>query len=242
MTAIIAVWVGIMGAACGSFLNVLVDRPEHHESIQGRSHCDSCNRTLQWYELIPVLSYVLQAGKCSVCKAKLSRQYPLIELGSAGIFVLSYWYVAHGDLLLTALFAVIGFASLGILLSDIKYMTIPDWTIVLLFVSGLLLTQSQLPLGLATASFSAMLFLLIYILSQGTAMGFGDVKLAFVMGYLLSLPSLLFALYISVLTGGLVAGYLLITKKAGMKSAISFGPFLVVGLITMIGYEYAKTR
>ncbi|MCR4326284.1 MAG: prepilin peptidase [Candidatus Roizmanbacteria bacterium] len=242
MTAIIAGWIGIMGAACGSFLNVLIDRPEHNESIQGRSHCDSCNRTLHWYELIPVLSYVMQGGRCSTCKVKLSLQYPLIELASAGIFIISYWYLAHGDWLLTVVFALIGFASLGILLSDIKNMTIPDWAVVVLFICGLLLNQQHLPLGLATASFSAMLFLLVYVLSHGAAMGFGDVKLAFVMGYLLSLPSLLFALYISVLTGGLVAGYLLLTKKVGMKSTISFGPFLIVGLITMIWYEYTKTR
>lgn len=242
MTAIIAGWIGIMGVAFGSFLNVLVDRPERHESLQGRSHCDHCEHILQWYELIPVVSYFIQKGKCSVCKTKLSIQYPIIELACGALFVVSYLYFAHGDLVLTALFSLICFSSLGILLCDIKYMTIPDWAIVTLFLCGVLLNYQSLPLGLATGSFSAMLFLLVYVVSQGSAMGFGDVKLAFVMGYLLALPSLLFALYISILTGGLVAGYLLITKKAGMKSTISFGPFLIVGLITMIWYEYAKTR
>lgn len=83
----------IFGSAIGSFLNVLIDRLPHNQSITGRSHCDHCKRSLHWYELIPVFSYFFIKGKSTCCKKKLSFFYPVIEILTGVCFVFSWIYV-----------------------------------------------------------------------------------------------------------------------------------------------------
>src|SRR3989344_5778269 len=81
--------VAIIGLVIGSFLNVLIDRlPIGEDVFITRSHCDSCKKTLRWYELVPLVSYVFLVGKCQRCKHPLSIQYPLIELVTAASLVL----------------------------------------------------------------------------------------------------------------------------------------------------------
>lgn len=78
----------VLGAVIGSFLNVVILRHEKREGLNGRSHCPTCKKTLRWYELIPILSYLVQRGKCRSCGSPLSIQYPLVELATGIIFVL----------------------------------------------------------------------------------------------------------------------------------------------------------
>src|SRR3989339_1486823 len=80
----------IFGASIGSFLNVLIDRLPEEKSINGRSHCDFCGKKITWYDLIPVLSFILLGGKCRYCHKKLSLQYPVIELITGVIFVMVF--------------------------------------------------------------------------------------------------------------------------------------------------------
>lgn len=81
----------IFGTIIGSFLNVVIYRSENGEKLTGRSHCPNCHKKLSWWELIPVLSFFILRGKCSKCKAKISWQYPIIELLTGLSFALIYW-------------------------------------------------------------------------------------------------------------------------------------------------------
>ncbi len=229
MDVIIAAWVFFLGSAFGSFLNVLIDRPMQGKTMGGRSSCDYCGHQLSWYELIPIISYVILRGRCMNCHRKLSLQYPLVEALTGVLFVLAYP---------SFFFVLILFSLLGIIVSDSKYLIIPDWAVVSIFIAGLFISMDRLPLMFASSCIVTMLFLLAYVLTYGTSMGFGDVKLVFVLGFVLPLPLLLLGLYIGIMLGGIVAFYLLLAKKAGMKSAISFGPFLAIGSIISLYYQH----
>src|SRR3989338_6713472 len=78
----------ILGLCIGSFLNVVILRLEKSESIGGRSYCPHCKHPLTWFDLIPVFSFLFLGGKCRYCKAKISWQYPMVEIGTAVIFLL----------------------------------------------------------------------------------------------------------------------------------------------------------
>src|SRR3989344_3007367 len=107
----------ILGLIVGSFINVLIDRLPRGESVVwGRSHCDSCGKTLLWYELIPVLSYIFQAGKCRHCHTRLTIQYPAVELFWGIVFAyLTYFYIDLSPLglLSVILVAVSLFVKIG---------------------------------------------------------------------------------------------------------------------------------
>ena len=90
----VTVFLFILGACIGSFLNVLIDRlPFDKSPWKGRSYCDNCKKTLKWYDLIPVLSFVLLQGKCRYCRKHVSYYYPLVEIITGIMFVLTFTYV-----------------------------------------------------------------------------------------------------------------------------------------------------
>src|SRR3989338_4788174 len=91
--------VALVGLAVGSFVNVLALRLLARETIRGRSRCPSCRRTLRWFELIPVLSYCMQRGRCRSCNSSISVQYPLIEVATAILFV-ALWVSVAGNIML----------------------------------------------------------------------------------------------------------------------------------------------
>ncbi len=217
----------LIGLAVGSFANVLIDRlPQGESIVWGRSHCDFCKRTLRWYELIPVLSYIIQLGKCRNCHKRLSIQYPVIELITGTGFVLLLPYHVSYYLLFISL--------LVILVADLKYQIIPDSMIVLGFAAVILnwigtnqagnFMQYIIP-GLA----SFVAFYLLWLVTRGKGLGFGDVKFAPLMGLLLGFPGVVIALYIAFLTGAIVGVILMLGRKKTWKSKIAFGPFLVLG-------------
>lgn len=204
----------VFGLLVGSFLNVLADRlPKGQNVLWGRSRCDHCHRTLRWFELIPVVSYVLQGARCIRCHKTLSIQYPIIELITGLGFVylpMQYWII---------------FSSLLVIfVSDLKYQIIPD-SMVLIAAIASFLNSGHFLTGLASMAF----FWTIWRITRGRGMGFGDVKLAGALGLLLGFPLILFALYAAFLTGAVVGVILMITGRKTLKSKIAFGPFLVLG-------------
>ncbi len=222
--AIAATLVSFFGLCVGSFLNVLADRGSRGESVLwGRSHCDHCKKVLRWFELIPVLSFVLQGGRCLRCHKPLSIQYPLVELATSLGFL--YLYSSHSPLPLYVLFS----SFLVIFVSDLKEQIIPDSMIVVGLFATLAMGIHILP---ALGSF-AFLYIL-WAATRGRGMGFGDVKLAFLMGLLLGFPAVVVAFYIAFLTGAFVGVILMLVGKKGWKSKIAFGPFLVLG--TAVAY------
>lgn len=258
----------IFGAVVGSFLNVVIIRLKTGRTIvKGRSMCMSCGKALSWWELIPVLSYLLLRGRCSNCKGEVSFQYPVVEWGTALLFLISYFAVSASvekGGLATLLFLWIQIA-LFIIISgyDLRHKIIPDEPLSIL---GLVALIKTVTLGIGS-SFAATLtmfgwqiltafllflpFYLIWRLSSGRWMGLGDAKVALVIGLLLpgiaGLSAILLAFYIGAVTAVSIImagriGQVLVPKThrgstLGMNSEIPFGPFLALGAIFVSLYE-----
>lgn len=228
----------IYGLLLGSFYNVVGLRvPLKQSIVKPRSSCPGCGHTLTAMELIPVMSYLFQGGKCSHCRERISPLYPLMEAATGVLFVISYSIIGWEWELLVALTLVSLFMI--ILVSDIKYMIIPDK--VLLFFSGLFLLEKILiPLGsrwdsLAGAALGFGLLLLIAVISKG-GMGGGDIKLYALIGFVLGVKPMLLSFFLATLFGAVIG---IIGLAAGFferKKPIPFGPFIAVG--TLISYFY----
>jgi leader peptidase (prepilin peptidase)/N-methyltransferase len=218
----------VYGLIFGSFLNVLIDRlPKGQDVIWGRSRCDYCKRNLRWFELIPVISFVLQGGKCLRCYKKLSIQYMLMEVVTAiGFTVLLLFFHYSLGLYLASL--VIFSSLLVITVTDFKTQIIPDSMIVLGLLGAIAFftVQNALSAVAATGFFYAL-----WYFTKGRGMGFGDVKLAFLLGLILGYPKIVAALYIAFLTGAVVGVILIFRGKKSLKSKIAFGPFMILGAV-----------
>ena len=235
----------------GSFLNVVIYRHNTGMTVGGRSMCFSCGKKLKWFELVPVLSFFLLRGKCSVCKSKISWQYPAVEFITGLLFLGAYLTVSNIYLLAYLLVQL----SLLIVIAvyDLRHKIIPD-AFVYSF-AGLAL-MSVLWVFVESRDFSSLLFDVlagpVYFLpfaslwyfSKGTWMGFGDAKLALGIGWFLGMGeayiAIILAFWIGALVGLSMIAYGRITKlshgqeKVTMKSEIPFGPFLILGLFIMI--------
>jgi len=239
----------IIGLFTGSFLNVLVDRLPRGESIiKGRSHCEKCKENLRWYDLIPLLSFIFLKGKCRYCKASLSFYYPTVELATGTLFALTAFFVFHDlqfpissqfsidfQLLASLTYYLFMTSSLIVVFfADLKYGIIPDKIIfpaILVSVLYLLtISHKLLAINLFSAVGACLFFLLLFLITRGKGMGFGDVKFAFLMGLILGLPNIIVSLYIAFLTGAVIGCILIVWRKKKLKGAvIPFGPFLVLG-------------
>ena len=243
------VWIVLFafGIAIGSFLNVLIDRlPLGIDVVKGRSHCDYCHHPLSWFELIPIVSWIVQQGRSRCCHKKLSIQYPLIELLVGVGFVYIYqWFGTNG--VSSSFFAAILLfcASVGIFVADLKTEYIPEVFIYAGFISVTILLfpfivpcieSSQTSCALLIniyiipASIGAGFFFLLWLLSKGKAMGDGDIYIAAIIGMALGYPLLIIAYYAAFLTGAIAGVILILVRKKRMKSHIPFGPFLILGL------------
>ncbi len=214
-------FVFILGLCVGSFVNVLIDRlPKGEDVIGGRSRCDFCKKNLRWFELIPVLSFLIQGGKCLRCRKRISIQYPVIELVTAAGFVLLYQQLPNLAIFL---------ALLVIFVADYKYEIIPD-SMIAFGLLGSLLQEDLLqnwPMAVGAAAF----FLCLFLITKGRGMGFGDVKLVFLLGLILGYPNIIVALYAAFLTGAAIGIILMIGGKKSLKSHVPFGPFLILGTV-----------
>lgn len=230
----------IFGLVVGSFLNVLIDRMPRGENIAWKpSHCDFCKKPLRWFELIPVLSYLLQGGRCRRCHKRLSLQYPLVELLTALGFLTVFFYA--GDLTINFFLMLIIFcAAVVIFFIDLKHQIIPDSMLVVaglpIVILGMNIAAYDRGIHMLTAISCGMGFFLLWAATGGRGLGFGDVKLSFVIGLLLGYPSAVIGLYVAFLTGALVGVILMILRVARMKSRIAFGPFLILGALVSLWF------
>jgi len=237
----------LLGLCVGSFLNVLISRlPKNESVIQGRSHCDYCKRTLQWYELIPLLSFVVQKGKSRCCKKPLSIQYPLVELLTGIGFVLLFrlqssaisphFFNFYSIILLTSYFVLLS-SLIVIFISDLKYEIIPMPMIITGIIGALIYlfittNNERLTMNYFVPAILAFFFFwLLWFFTKGKAMGDGDMYLVLLVGLLTGFPKIVVSLYAAFLTGALSAVILMIGGKKGLKSHIAFGPFLIIGLV-----------
>lgn len=260
-----------VGLSVGSFLNVVAlryvpERPLFSRGIlRGRSHCPHCGKILRWFELIPLLSFIIQAGRCRACLARLSLQYPATELGTGLVFLL----MPRPDYILGGLFLVAAAVLILIAFIDLRLRIIPDSLNLLLAVLGVAIAAvvaAQDAFGPLEGSFLghyALLFGLresiwlnrsvaalagggffaaIVFLTKGRGMGMGDVKLAAALGVLLGWPDAAFALLFSFIIGSLLSLPRLLSGSLRMKSAVPFGPYMVLGAFVVMLWGYDILR
>jgi len=228
----------ILGAIWGSFLSVAVKRRP-----TGRSKCPKCKKTLTSIDLIPIVSYIFLRGKCRHCKKPIPFYYPGLEVICGLTFVLVYMKfmpltsapVLHIAQLVV--FLIITTVMLYVFFYDLFKLEIPDYITLPGIVIGFILSLTPLIeasfwSGLIGASGTAIFFGGQMIVSNGAWVGGGDLKLGIFMGFILGWKLLLIALIVAYILGGIVGIMMIITKRATKKSALPFGPFLVLGTFT----------
>ncbi len=240
----------VLGLFVGSFLNVLADRFSEGESVvKGRSHCEKCKKTLKWNDLIPLLSFLMLRGKCRYCHSPLSFYYPIVELTTGILFILTIFFVSNGSqflisnfkflinfqLLINLIYYLFIVSSLIVVFfADLKYRIIPDKivfpAILISFLYLFIIHNSLFMIHLFSALGASLFFLVLFLITKGRGMGFGDVKFAFLMGLILGFPKIIVGLYIAFLTGAIVGSILILWRKKRIFGiAIPFGPFLAFG-------------
>lgn len=229
---------GVLGLIAGSFLNAWVYRMEKGESVvRGRSKCPNCGRVLGVLELIPLLSYAFQGGKCRGCQTKISAHYPAVELVLGLLFILIAWRhlgAGGGDMVRALRDAIFCVFLAAIFIFDFKHSLVPDQVVLPAIIAAFGwnlaggIGASNL---LAAAAFGAGFFFLQYAVSRGRWIGGGDVRIGAMMGAMLGWPNVVPAIFFSYLMGAVISLALLWLKKAGWKSAIPFGTFLSLGTV-----------
>jgi leader peptidase (prepilin peptidase)/N-methyltransferase len=256
MDILIFVFIFLLGTIIGSFLNVVIFRFNTGKTItNGRSICMTCNRELRWYELIPVLSFLIQSGKCRRCASKISHQYPLVELVTGVIFALIAYkflpvlFVSSGFYIFLVVIFVFLFSLLIVIsVYDLRHKIIPDKLVYIfiivsflsifvnLFIVGPVFVLPTLS-ALIAGPVLALPFVLLWYFSKGRLMGLGDGKLILGIGWMLGLSSGIFAVILSFWIGTIVSVILMLIskKKMTMKTEIPFAPFLILSsLVTFI--------
>jgi len=219
----------ILGTVIGSYLNVCIYRiPLGISTAEGRSHCTDCGNTIAWYDLVPILSYILLRGKCRACKAKISPRYMTVELLTGVCFLLAF--IVFGLSLRTPLTFVVLACLITAGFIDAEHKLLPDRFAVIIFAMGIInvFVSGEGYLSHIIGLFAVSVpFFLIALLTGG--MGGGDVKLMAAAGLFLGWKNAVLAVIIGSVVGAAVAVVLLAKKKAGRKSEIPFGPFLALG-------------
>jgi leader peptidase (prepilin peptidase) / N-methyltransferase len=241
-----SIFLGVIGLMVGSFLNVIIDRlPARQSIVTPPSHCPTCKERLSITDLVPVFSFLFLRGRCRTCGARIGTRSVWVELVTAIAFGVLYWFL-HTTPWLTAI-AIIYFCFLlviavidleqGFILNRLVYPGIGLALVISLPVllklpssplSGSSLSVPSPFLAIGGAAFGFGLFLLIALISRG-GMGWGDVKMAALMGAMLGFPRILVGIFLAIVMGGLVAIALVVTRIKGRKQSVPFGPFLALG-------------
>lgn len=222
----------IFGLIIGSFLNVCIYRiPEGNTVVNVPSHCPSCKSKLKPVDLLPVISYIILGGKCRYCGQSIGIRYPLVELTTGAVFIISYLTI--GLNLLLVKYLVIYSILIIITLIDLKHKIIPNVLVLTLLVWAVTwqLAFPDLPHYEAVVGglLGGGIFLLIAVLSKG-GMGGGDIKLMFSAGIFLGVMPAILAILISSIVGGIIGLILILLKIKDRKDPIPFGPFLSLGI------------
>ena len=248
-------YIFILGTIIGSFLNVVIYRYNSGTSpLKGRSQCFACGKTLYWYELIPLASFIVQRARCRGCSVRLSWQYPIVEVLSGLIFVAVF---ALNKPLFESIYLVIIFSTLLVIaVYDIRHQIIPDGLVAMFAILSVFWFLWTVPGGLLhafqfpyyfTLLAGPLLFLPLWALwffSRGRWMGLGDGKLALGIGWFLGLSLGMSAIMFGFWIGALFAVVMMVAQRIQQKfttskitttswtfkSEIPFGPFLILGV------------
>ena len=224
------IFAALLGLCVGSFTNVLIYRlPRGEEFVKTPSHCMSCGHKLRWYENIPLLSFLLQGGKCRSCGVKLSAQYPLVE-GLCGLMwvvcVLLFW----PDWATMALTALLFPLLCAVAVIDWRTFEIPNGLCIAIAILGiirLLLDREHWLLYIIGMFSVSLFFLILWLVTGGRGIGLGDVKLMGAAGLLLGWQRIILAMLVGCILGAVIH---LIRMRRGAGKKLAFGPYLSAGI------------
>jgi len=226
----------ILGTAVGSFVNAAADRlPTRRSLLSPPSHCEACGRRLTPMELVPVLSYLLQRGRCRSCGSSIRARSLIVEMATGLLFCLVACRFMPAEpfewlrLVLPSLYATV---LILVTVTDLECGLIPNQAIV---PAAVLALVGAIPAGWPDAAYHAaaggigagVIALIIALVPGG--MGWGDAKLAGFVGLITGLPGVLFALFVAFVSGGLVGAVLLAGGRRGRGDTVPLGPFLAFG-------------
>ncbi|HEX9896724.1 MAG TPA: prepilin peptidase [Dehalococcoidales bacterium] len=238
MTIFWIVFSGMFGLVVGSFLNVCIDRlPAKKSLAYPPSHCDACQHPLEIWDLIPVVSYIWLRGKCRYCGARIPQRLPWVELVTGILFAFLFWrYGLDYKFFLIALYSCI---LLVLAFIDLQHKLILNVIIypaaVIALIVGFFLPEFDIYKGVLGGAVGFAILMLPALVSR-TGMGWGDVKMAGLIGLMTGYPRVFVGLFLGILSGGLIAIMLLVLKKRSRKDAIPFGPFLALGAFAALIY------
>lgn len=199
--------------------------------IWGRSQCPNCRHTLAWRDLLPVLSFLFLKGKCRHCHKKISFRYPLVEFLTGFSFLFLFWTNVPASLTDWFVFLIWSGAIailLVLLFIDLEHFIIPDKILAALGLLAVIqiVQGGTLYYSVLAGFFAGLFFFIIYLATKGAALGLGDVKLIFILGFLFGFPGILIIIYGSLIAGTLWGIVLILFFGAKLKSKISFGTVL----------------
>ncbi|MEZ4104114.1 MAG: prepilin peptidase [Candidatus Paceibacterota bacterium] len=246
----------LLGVIIGSFLNVYIYRLHTGKSLSGSSHCLSCGTSLKSYELIPLFSYLGLRGKCRTCGSSIPARYFLVELLTGVLFLVTVLFFSN--LIQVGLVWWVMALLVVVAVYDLYHMIIPDrmvlWLLALAFVwQGYLLyietiSVSGFGLNFIATTIGSLFLFLLWWLSKGKWIGFGDVKLCWPLGLLVGYLGVFSMLVLSFWIGAIVGITLLAFQKIKIsgqphlrffkrqltiKSAVPFAPFLILGFLAV---------
>ena len=226
----------LYGIVIGSFLNVCIYRiPNKENIVTTRSHCMSCGHQLKWFELLPLISFVVQKGKCRECGAKLSVQYPLIE-GLNGVLYVITFYI-NGLTIDSLLYCLLISALLALSVIDERTHEIPIGFNIFILCLGIIMTVLHYDdwLSHVIGFFAVSVFIeIIIIVTRGRGMGGGDMKLMATAGLMLGWKEIILAFILGCILGAII--HVLRMKVKGAERVLAFGPYLSLGILISVWF------
>ena len=238
MTGFFAVGLVVaLGLAIGSFLNVCICRLPRGESVVSPpSRCPSCGRGLRWFENVPVLGYLLVGGRCRTCRVAVSPMYPIVEAGTAFLFLLQYWQLGWQPLLGIRLMFVAAMIALFVI--DLQHRILPNVITLPGVVIGVAVSLLFEPgwraslIGVVVGGGALWAVGEAYFRIRGEeGMGMGDVKMLAMIGAFLGWQLMLVTLLIASLAGSAFGGGMILLDRGSMKYALPLGSFLAAGAL-----------
>lgn len=248
----------LLGLVFGSFIAALSYRwPRGISIFDGRSFCDNCRKKVNWFDNIPVISYLKLRGKCRFCKTAISPRYLIIEVSTALSFVFVYealklcgstnsFFVETSPLCTFlplgywgALFyiLIISLVLIVVFIIDVEYMLIPDEAVILLLCLsflGVVLKGQDVYAYVFSGFLLSLVLMFLHVITRGRGMGLGDVKLVIPLGVFLGIKYVLLFFTLSFVIGGFVGLVLMFTRAKKLRSRIAFGPFLITAFFLVL--------
>lgn len=233
-----SITIGLLGLLIGSFLNVVIYRVPRGESIvTPGSHCPACGHPLRAWELLPVISFLIQKGQCRNCQTHISWRYPVVELLTGALFFLTATLSLSAEMQLPRLFLNLIVVAMLVALSfiDLDTFRLPDVLTLPLLGIGLLgaFIIPGNPSGsdsvLSALGAGGFFWIIALVYPQG--MGLGDVKLVAGLGAFLGFPHIFLAVFLGSFVGALIGLFLLFAGRKTFSQQIPFGPYLALGAI-----------